>query len=114
VTRRRARELSEIEIRSTEDVQAYARCLRDTCRELSGEVALTAHELRAALDQAGATSLDRFAARRASRRVTRRLLRASALLEGAGVEAARFWGTYLGTYEALVKPVQRKSTWRWQ
>jgi hypothetical protein len=107
-------QLSAFELRGTEDVAKYSEALRDICRMLASEVDYTAAELQAVLTRAGGSLSDKFQARMKARKVTRRLRRSRDLLQGAAIEAVKFWATYRQEYDPLIKPARRpEQQWKW-
>jgi hypothetical protein len=105
--------ISEIELRGSEDIATYSTALRDTLRGMAIELDLTAAELQKTLEHSTGTALDRTLARYKARRVARRLQRARDLIHGASVEGARFWTTYATEYQDLIHPGKRQG-WKWE
>lgn len=108
------RQITEIELRGTEDVATYSISLRDLLRSIATELDLTAAELRATLENSTGTALDRTLARAKARKVARRLLRARDLIQGAAVEGGRMWVTYQVEYADLIRPSGRRKGWKWE
>ncbi len=111
---RTTRQISEIELRGTEDIATYSVSLRELLRSIATELDLTASELRATLENSTGTALDRTIARSKARKVARRLERARDLIQGAAVESARMWVTYQTEYADLIRPSGKRRGWKWE
>lgn len=106
--------LSGVEIRGTQDVALYSEAMRDICRAMAMEVDFTAAELQSVLGRAGTSLTDKFTARMKARKVTRRLRRARDLLNGAAIEAVKFWATYRMEYDPVLRPAPAGQRWKWE
>lgn len=111
---RTQRQLTELELRGSSDVAAYSQTLRNHLRDLATELDLTASELQRTLESSTGTALDRGIARMKARKVARRLRRARDLINGAAVEGARLWQTYMVEYADLISPNGKKAGWKWE
>jgi hypothetical protein len=105
--------LSNMELRGTTDVAAYAASVRAIAYHFALELDVTAHELQVVLGKAKGSMMDRFQARMAARRVVRKLRAAAEDARSVGDNAARFWADYTRTYAEVINP-DRKTRDTWQ